>query len=63
METLRRATVYASAHPAVAADLLNELKRRSDAKAPLAAFDYGYLVEAYREGSDAFKRVMPTESK
>jgi hypothetical protein len=30
------------------------LKKRSDAKAPLAAFDLGYLVEAYREGESAF---------
>jgi hypothetical protein len=61
METLRRATIYAADHPAVAADLLSELKKRSDAKAPLAAFDYGYLVEAFREAEPVYKRALPTD--
>jgi hypothetical protein len=66
METLRRATVYASAHPSIASELMNELKTRSEAKAPLAAFDYGYLVEAYREaewalGSQASGKRPPTK--
>jgi hypothetical protein len=61
METIRRATIYASDHPKLAADLMSEMKKRSDAKAPLAAFDYGYLVEAFREGELAFKRPMPTD--
>ena len=51
METLRRATIYAAAHPASAADLMSELRKRSDARAPLAAFDDGYLVEALREAA------------
>ena len=42
-------TIYAATRSAVAEDLMNELKKRSDAKAPLAAFDYGYFVEANRE--------------
>lgn len=54
METLRRATVYASSNPKVAAELMSELKKRSDAKTYFAAFDYGYLVEAYREGESIF---------
>jgi hypothetical protein len=57
METIRRATIYASTQPAVAANLMNELKKRSDARAPLAAFDYGYLVEASREGEWAFSNL------
>jgi len=57
METIRRATIYASTQPAIAANLMNELKKRSDAKAPLAAFDYGYLVEAFREGESAFSNL------
>jgi SAM-dependent MidA family methyltransferase len=54
METIRRATIYASTHPTIAAHLMSELKKRSDAKAPLAAFDYGYLIEASRESEYAF---------
>jgi hypothetical protein len=57
METIRRATIYATTNPTVAADLMNELKKRSDAMAPLAAFDYGYLVEAFREAESAFKNL------
>lgn len=54
METIRRATIYASTRPAIAANLTNELKKRSDARTPLAAFDYGYLVEAFREAEWVF---------
>src|SRR4051794_32664458 len=60
METIRRATIYASTRPTVAAELMSALKKRSEAKEPLSAFDYGYLVEAYREGEWAFKKGMPT---
>jgi hypothetical protein len=36
---------------------------RANAKAPLAAFDYGYLVEAFREAESVFKRPLATDSK
>jgi hypothetical protein len=61
METLRRATIYAAAHPVAAAELMSALKKRSEAKAPLAAFDYGYLVEAFREAAMVFSQPMATE--
>jgi hypothetical protein len=51
METLRRAAVYASTQPQVAQALVKALEERSNAKAPLAAFDHGYLVEALREAA------------
>ncbi|MBI3492372.1 MAG: hypothetical protein HY047_11415 [Acidobacteria bacterium] len=51
METLRRATVYASTNPKVADALTTALKERDDARRPLAAFDYGYFVEASREAA------------
>jgi hypothetical protein len=49
METLRRAAIYASSRPQTAQVLVKALEDRSSAKAPLAAFDHGYLVEALRE--------------
>lgn len=49
METLRRAAIYASTRPQTAQALVKALEDRSNAKAPLAAFDHGYLVEALRE--------------
>jgi hypothetical protein len=55
METLRRATIYAATRPQIAVELLKKLEDRSNAKVPLAAFDYGYLVEALREAEPVFK--------
>jgi hypothetical protein len=57
METLRRATVYASKNPAVANALLTALQER--ARAPhanvgLNVFDFGYLVETYRQAKSIF---------
>ena len=54
MENMRRATIYASQSPAVAADLLQAVLERTKAQAPsdvpaLAWFDTGYLVETYRQ--------------
>ncbi len=55
METLRRASLYASRDPKVAADLLARITARTrDAKAgktdqSLALFDTGYLIETYRQ--------------
>jgi len=63
METLRRATVYAATRPQIAAELLKKLEDRSNARAPLAAFDYGYLVEALREAESVFKRPAATDVK
>jgi hypothetical protein len=64
METLRRATIYAASTPAVAAALLAQLEERArtaaPAVAPLADFDFGYLVETYRQGASAFKGALPS---
>ncbi len=55
METLRRATIYASKDAQVAQELLNSLvarARSAEAKGrpnALAAFDAGYLVETYKQ--------------
>ncbi len=51
METLRRATIYAQRDTSVAKRLLLSLKARTDASQSdaLAQFDYGYLIECYRQ--------------
>jgi len=57
METIRRATIYASTHPQVAADLLAALQARAVAKTGTAAsavFDFGYLVETYKQATFMF---------
>ena len=53
METLRRATLYAQQRTAVAKELLFRLEARTreNPKDALAAFDFGYLVECYRQTS------------
>ena len=55
METIRRATIYASKHPKIANALLTALQRRAEHPDPktaaLAVFDFGYLVETYREAT------------
>src|ERR1700682_1883427 len=53
METLRRATLYSQERTAVAKELLFRLEARArgDAEDSLAAFDFGYLVECYRQTS------------
>jgi hypothetical protein len=55
METLRRATVYAQRNPMVAKELLLKLHARTVANAQdaLAAFDFGYLVECYKQAQFA----------
>jgi hypothetical protein len=65
METIRRATIYASKDPAIAKALLAAVQERAQhpqpAAAALAVFDFGYLVETYREGQYAFKpNVLPS---
>ena len=57
METLRRATIYAAPNPDLAKALMTELRARADAKAPLAAFDLGYLSEALLEADVVFKQL------
>lgn len=55
MENLRRATIYASEDSRVATDLLHTLLVRAESPssspqtAALAQFDFGYLVETYRQ--------------
>ncbi len=59
METLRRAAIYAAKNPQAARDLLSRLEERAEvAKSsgksdPLALFDAGYFIEAYRQASGA----------
>jgi hypothetical protein len=63
METIRRATIYASNHPAQANALLTALEDRARnppaAFAALAVFDFGYLVETYKEAQYMFKQPIP----
>jgi hypothetical protein len=51
METLRRATLYAQKRTAVATQLLMRLEARTreNPKDALAAFDFGYLAECYKQ--------------
>ena len=55
METLRRATIYTRNSPEIASELLARLRARAieaeskKTKDTLAYFDYGYLVETYRQ--------------
>jgi len=61
METIRRATLYAAKSPAQATALLDRLQQRAsvpDANAPLAVFDFGYLVETYRQATYLFGKPM-----
>jgi hypothetical protein len=63
METIRRATIYASTNTAAAEALLNALQQRAaipSADVPHALFDFGYLVETYREGTFMFSRPVAT---
>ena len=58
METIRRATIYASTSSDVAEALLHALQARASipsADVPLAVFDFGYLVETYRQATFMFK--------
>src|ERR1700676_4872110 len=53
METLRRATLYAQQRTAVAKELLLRMEARTqeNPKDALAAFDFGYLAESYKQAS------------
>lgn len=65
METLRRATVYASKDVSVASELLAGLVARAqDAEAKgrldaLASFDAGYLIEGYKQAAGIFAGSNP----
>jgi hypothetical protein len=62
METIRRATIYASVHPRIAVALLERLQDRARVPAPtvaLAVFDFGYLVETYKEARYMFSEPIP----
>ena len=63
METIRRATIYAAAHPKPANALLAALQDRAKSAtastAALAAFDFGYLVETYKEAKFLFREQVP----
>ena len=57
METIRRATIYASTHPEIAAALLAAVQERAAAKTAApgpAVFDFGYLVETYKQATYMF---------
>src|SRR5262249_33540019 len=61
METLRRATLYAAKNPALAAALLDRLQMRAATPSPdvtTAIFDFGYLVETYKQASFLFGEPM-----
>jgi hypothetical protein len=54
METLRRATVYASKNPQLAGALLDAFEARASRAEPnvgYAVFDFGYLAETYKQAS------------
>jgi hypothetical protein len=57
METLRRATLYAAKDQRLATVLLDRLQQRASvpsADAALAVFDFGYLVETYKQAASLF---------
>lgn len=63
METLRRATLYAAKDADRAKTLLDRLQQRATiagANSALAVFDFGYLVETYKQGAYAFKPPIAT---
>ena len=59
METLRRATLYVQHRPAIAKELLAKLEARTYDKPQdaLAAFDFGYLAECYKQMSWLFQHA------
>jgi hypothetical protein len=63
METIRRATLYAATSPKAANALLAALQERAQHPQPvvarLAVFDFGYLIETFREASFMFSAPVP----
>jgi hypothetical protein len=64
METIRRAALYSQNSSAVSKDLLNALAARTtqNERDALAAFDFGYLIETYRQLQMAFQMSGSTKS-
>lgn len=64
METIRRATIYASTDARIAADLLSRVLARAldtvgeGAVSRHALFDAGYLVESYRQANLIYRHDM-----
>lgn len=61
METIRRATIYASTHPQMASELLARVQARAainTATPPSAVFDFGYLVETYKQATFLFSQPV-----
>lgn len=58
METLRRATLYAQRDPRIAKELLAQFSVRatSNDRDALAAFDFGYLIECYKQANWLFEK-------
>jgi hypothetical protein len=66
METIRRATIYASRDVRVAGDLLSAVSRRalernSSTSDPHAWFDFGYLVETFKQADFLFRNGNPAK--
>jgi len=59
METLRRATLYAQQRKVIAKELLLRLEAqtRENPKDALAAFDFGYLAECYKQAGWLHQRT------
>jgi len=65
METMRRAALYSQNNAAVARDLLAALASRATRgeHGAMAAFDYGYLIETYRQLEMAFRMSRGEEHR
>lgn len=64
METIRRATIYASADATLSARLIDALRARvvttgTTPADPYAAFDLGYAIEAMRQAQHTVKIPLP----
>jgi hypothetical protein len=62
METIRRAVLYSQKSPAIAKELFAAIASRANADQnnALAAFDFGYLIETYRQADLAFRMSHTT---
>jgi hypothetical protein len=65
METIRRAALYSQNSAAVAKELLSDMAARAtrDERGALAAFDYGYLIETYRQLEMALRMSRSTGNR
>lgn len=64
METIRRAVLYSQKSPAIAKELFAAIGSRANADQndALAAFDFGYLIETYRQADLAFRMSHTTRN-